>query len=154
MPTVEDILRVAPHEVQLVVKAPHYIVDKGRVYWQKMKVSKELIPIIVGIVENGVVEEDKETVELLSTIRELNIIIDSLRENNKTVADNLDKSIIELETIKSAYNNYVGNLNTFSNSINPESKTSMVSVDQEVLKKAPAKKTPAKKSSKPKKTIV
>lgn len=79
MLTVEQILSSAPPHVQIVIKAPHYVVNQGRTYWQKMSVDKEIASQVISLCEGGKIENKEEVEKLQKENQKLKKEINSLK---------------------------------------------------------------------------
>ena len=113
MPDIETIVKGMPTDVQVMVKVPHYVVGEhhiGRVFWQKMKVSKELITPMVNLLEDGVDKAKIAKATLVAEMRELQEKDEELEKENKRLHDQLNVIEEQVNKMREANSQYFKDL--------------------------------------------
>lgn len=105
---IEAIVAGMPDQVQVVIKAPHFVANQnmGRVYWTKTLVDKAVAPSIISICENGTDKNKQKKAMLELEINELKEKIEKLEISVKEKDQENEILAKKLGEVRSSYESY------------------------------------------------
>ena len=88
----EQIIKQMPDKVQFIIKAPHFVVNQGTVYWQKNLMDKDVVEPVINLIEGGINKEKINKAKLETKVRDI-------REKNEKLEKELAAKDSEIEEL-------------------------------------------------------
>ena len=106
MATLEQLLKQVPDKVQFIIKAPHFVVNQGTIYWQKNLMDKKIVEPVINLIEGGLDRLKASKTKLETEVREVTAKNSQLEIDLRKARDEVEYLTKRLEGMKSAHESF------------------------------------------------